>query len=391
MQVFISYEGNGVGDARALAARLREAGLETIFAPENLAAEIQEDGQLKPGANVILVDLLKRSDAAVFLVTKAFVESRYCQLEQDAFLREVGNGHRGRPPPIGIAVLREAVRVPSLELSYVHTLGTDGDTSDWKEAVVRVLSKQPQPAPEDVVERETDAVAALAMQGKPGVDLLKRPALDLRGRAPLHEGVVFLKPPASASASAIRRVVRRLLQAQVNIVQVRRFTGDMVRTGSYPGRRFQRGSMFDDHYFGPLSIARSDPPQLTQEERHAVQALYAERWHEQFGQPWRPHSTLVGAARLQDPPVGWDADKITQAWDAGRKDDLYWNKRVTGLNKIGAQKSVFPICIAGTWRLVLNGYVFGYRALLEQPGDQVRVVALRVATERDWGEIRDQV
>jgi CTP:molybdopterin cytidylyltransferase MocA len=387
-KVFISYASKHFSAAQQLDAALRAANLESVFAPEALKNEISEDGSLTASGNVILIGLLQSCDAVVFLLAEDFIRSRYCQLERGAFLGAVGDPRRAQPP-IGIVVELEPIVDHNLELPDVHFIPAH-DQPDWVGTVLRVLTQPPPGADIGVIERQAEAIAAAALTAEPGKDVLKRPALDIRYRSPLQEGVVFVKPPASGQLSAIRRIARRLLTEGVNIVQLRRFTGKMVRTGIYPGRQFARGSLFDDHYFGPLSIVREDPPELTPEERQRIETIYAERWMERFGQPWRER-TLVGAAALLQRPVGWPPDRVTTCWERGRIPELWRNGRVDGLNKIGAQKSVFPIEVNGEWRLVLNGYVFGYQKLLQEPEGEVRVVAFRVATDQPWDRIRDDV
>ena len=59
---------------------------------------------------------------------------------------------------------------------------------------------------------------------------------------------------------------------------------------------------------------------------------------------------------------------LSAAWERGRQQELFHNGRCDGLNKIGYQKSVFPIQFrrpdgSTDTRIVVNGFIPSYRQL----------------------------
>ncbi len=395
MRVFVSYEGRSADQARRLMLALEKRGLDTFFAPRDMVDRVEDSGALTPDGNNFLVSELSECGAVVFLVTPEFLLSKYCQLERGLFISAVGDRKRA-VRPTGIAVCFDAVDRDLLSVPGVERLDYDLD-GVWLRRVADLLMANPEEELDrDVIQRESERLAALAMDGPCGADLLEAPALDFPTHRSRHEGVVLIKPPACRTVSAVRKIIRRLLGENINIIQMRRLTGAMIGRDRHArgASASTRPSLFDEHYFGPVSVARQSSPELSDADRDSVQKLYGEHWHDTHGEPW-DDSKIMGASALLSPPYNWSEDRVSDTWDRGRDPNLFWNERCDGLNKIGPQKSAFPMQVEvggrKETRLILNGYVYGYRRLLTQPRDEVTVVALRVATFRDWADVRDKV
>ncbi|HLO28947.1 MAG TPA: NTP transferase domain-containing protein, partial [Anaerolineales bacterium] len=103
---------------------------------------------------------------------------------------------------------------------------------------------------------------------------------------------------------------------------------------------------------------------------------------------------IIPALQLQDGPYNMTANEITQLWDKGREPEVFYNRNYNGLNKIGFQKTVFPIRAPQYFkqpdvRILLNGFIPGFKRLFEAP--DAKIIALHVSTHRPWQDIRDNL
>jgi len=101
---------------------------------------------------------------------------------------------------------------------------------------------------------------------------------------------------------------------------------------------------------------------------------------------------IIPALDLIKAPYRMAPLTLAELWENGRGGGLFHNERWNGLNKIGYQKSVFPIEIPHAEppvRIVLNGFIPGYRQLFVD--ESARLVALHVSTIEPWRRIRDSV
>ncbi len=385
MSCFLSYSSHDAVAARALYEFLTRQGEEVFFAAE----------QRDPRLFAAISEALDGCSRFIYLNSESYLVSEYCRLEWTAFISRYGASQDDLDV---IGVMLDAAEPPPLLRGWLYVaqreVGADpaAGTAWMEQVLARVRQRRVARAANDE-KLSGDRIAALAAElaravlgGPANADLLDRPLLERQARHRTREGVIFLKPEGTFNARCIETVVARLLHEQVNVVQARKYTGGCIA---------ERG-LFDQHYFGPAIIARQQPPELGEQELARLQAFYFDRWQEYYGDEEEPGPGLIiPALCLLQPPYRLSADDISEIWDRGRAPHLFWNERPDGLNKIGFQKSVFavrdPRIDGGRPRLVLNGYVPGYKKLLEEPADEVRVVCLRVATDREWGSLRDDV
>jgi TIR domain len=381
MKSFLSYSGADSQLAEAVYKYLSDAGEDVFFFPRAEESKVMAS----------ISAAIEGSSRFVYLLSKNYVKSGYCEMEWSAYADRCG---RDRKLKI-IGVQLDDTNPPSILTAWKYlnraALGSDpfSDTSWMKVLIQEIRSTSPvspgRPSNEDIL-GIADQFSRRVVEGPENRDLLQAPLLAEETPHCVQDGLVFLKPEGTYSVACLRRVVSRLLQEGINVVQARKYTGGNIQ---------ERG-LFDKHYFGPVIIAQKRPPDLDENERKRLQQYYFERWHEYYGSEEEPSERLIiPALTLLRPPYNLKPHQVSELWDRGRAPDLFWNGKPDGLNKIGYQKSVFPVRDAriagGKARLILNGYVPGYKRLLEAPRDQIRVVCLRVATRRNWDEIRDNV
>lgn len=196
-----------------------------------------------------------------------------------------------------------------------------------------------------------------------------------------NEGVILIKPGGTFYLPCLQDILSRITRI-CRLIQVRVYSGDQVK----------QSRLFDRHYRPPTLIAEGQLP-LTLNDYSNIHQFYAKPdFEDTFGVPYSDNLVEPAFTFLNQRLEG-DEGELTRLWDHGRSPGLYWNKRSDGLNKIGFQKTVFPIWPPsgnkGDVRLVLNGYIPGYKKLFTAP--EARTVALHVATVRDWRDVRDHL
>jgi CTP:molybdopterin cytidylyltransferase MocA len=381
-QVFLSYNKADKAAVERLAHRLSEQGIDIWLDAQSLAA-----GEVWQSA---IERVLGTCSACL-----VFCGSSGMSPWQDAEIRVVLDRRNSADPvriiPVFLpgvqgdrrellpAFLRQSMWVEFPALEDVEALrrllgGLQGLASG-----ARTASPGSGPAPPPAL--DPDKLAGLVFEADVarnyGEDLLPRSgpwtAYSLQ-----DEGVILIKPGGTFYKPCMREIFRRI-GVHCQIVQVRLFDGNTVH---------ERG-LFDRQYRSPIGLASEEIP-LGEADFTKIRLIYdVPEFHSRFGVPYSP-SLVVGALRLCGPDFHVSAEELTTKWDAGRSTDLFWKDQWNGCNKIGYQKTVFPIEFdkIGT-KIVLNGFIPGYRRLFAAPG--ARTVAIHVATREPWLNVRDHL
>jgi len=156
--VFVSYRSTDRAWATALVNRLEGAGFRVFMAERELVP-----GDLVPAA---LQSALARSQAAVIVVSRGWLESRWCQEESSALLERAVSDPSFRAVPLRI----DDSEVPSLWASrlWLDFRGTAGPEGPEFERLQYALAKQQLPAagaaPNRVLHAETEATDDLVRE-----------------------------------------------------------------------------------------------------------------------------------------------------------------------------------------------------------------------------------
>lgn len=198
---------------------------------------------------------------------------------------------------------------------------------------------------------------------------------------PFNEGVILVKPGGTFNQPCLKDIFSRIIQ-KCTVHKIRVFDGDMIK----------KRNLFDTQYESATKIATGETS-LTPKDYHAIANIYNKPEFERAYGVKYSDDLVVPSLKLCEPPYNLTADEITRKWEEGRKSNFFWSNQWNGLNKIGFQKSVFPITfdkLSGTKvRIVLNGYIPGYRALFTST--DARIIAVHVSTKDTWKNIRDKV
>jgi molybdopterin-guanine dinucleotide biosynthesis protein A len=381
MSCFLSYSSADIEVASELYNYLSKAGEDVFFAPRST------DTRVMAG----IASAIDSTSRFIYLISKDYVKSRYCEFEWSAFLNRCGRNSELKI----IGAQLDDTEPPGLLQAWLYIdrskLGSNPvSETQWMNAILELVRQPKPPPPLDPSDEEirsiADRIARLILESPENLDLLQKPLLESNSSNRIREGVIFLKPEGTFNHQCIQTVIDRLLKEHINVVQARKYTGAFIKAHK----------LFDKHYFGPVTIAKRKPPEFDQEETSKLRSYYFDHWKDYYGPGEEPSLDLIiPALSLLQRPYGLTPDVISELWDRGRAPDLFWNGRADGLNKIGYQKSVMavrdPRIDRGRARLLLNGYVPGYKKLLEEPAGEVRVVCLRVATDTSWDYIRDNV
>jgi len=193
-----------------------------------------------------------------------------------------------------------------------------------------------------------------------------------------EEGVVLIKPGGTFYRPCLIDLFFRIL-ACCRIVQLRLYDGENV----------DKRQLFDQQYRQPTMIANGKTT-LTAHDFSNIRECYdTPDFKREFGVPY--DDSLVEPALCLCNRLVLDSEELTRLWNLGRTQKLNWNRQFDGLNKIGYQKTVFPIDFrphGDQTRIVLNGYIPGYRALFVNP--RARTVAIHVAAD-SWRDVREKL
>ncbi|MCB9898890.1 MAG: hypothetical protein H6825_12875, partial [Planctomycetes bacterium] len=269
---------------------------------------------------------------------------------------------------------RRIVDVGPLEESVFSSL------AEFESAIVAVTGDAiVARAQRSALDRYVQVLLDANKDGRYGVDLLTGPQSEDGDdqEDDREEGVVLIKPGGTFNESCLREVLSRLTKAG-RIEQLRLFDGDTI----------DRRQLFDKQYSPPVDIANG-VIRLSDEDFETIRGIYdTDEFEAAYGTPYSPE--LVKPAQAFHTENDLSPDALSELWDRGRQDHLFWNGRYDGLNKIGHQKSVYPIHIPNrSVAIVVNGFIPGYRSLFTS--EDARVVAIWLSTTEDWSVVRDRV
>ncbi len=192
-----------------------------------------------------------------------------------------------------------------------------------------------------------------------------------------NEGLLLIKPGGTFNEATLTEIFRRIFAFPCGVLGIRVYGGQYIACND----------LFEKQYPEPTKLA-TGTRKLDKLDYDRARSFYdVPEFRVRFGHSYSPE-LIVGATAVER-KYNLSPSDVSQMWDSGRKKDLFHNHRFDGLNKIGFQKSVFPISIGSEVVLILNGYVPGYRALFED--FQNRVVAVWLTTDRPWADVRDRL
>ena len=331
--------------------------------------------------SLAISDGLSQSQYFVVVLSTMFLRSNWCMRELGAIVGETISKQKRV-----ILIRVDSAEVPAI-ISDIVRIDLSSTGAELVTAIARVKDHlagrtgqsggaAKPPSPEDLVNVLIEADRTQTFN----FDLI-RSAQPQNADGPENEGLILIKPGGTFYLPCLLELLGRV-SAHCRIRQIRLLDGNSVR---------KRG-LFDQQYITSTKIAMGEIP-LTEEDLAKVRSIYgAPEFEAAFGTAYSD-DLVVPALQLCDGPDALDPVKLSHLWERGREEGLFHNRRWDGLNKIGYQKSVFPIPVPTlpnpNVRIVLNGFIPGYRNLFMLPS--ARTVALHVSTREPWQNIRDKV
>ncbi|MGH7930798.1 MAG: TIR domain-containing protein [Candidatus Binatia bacterium] len=323
---------------------------------------------------------LSGSDYAIVVVSDAYVKSRWCKRELAATV--MGQTTEAKR----IIVLRlDAANVPEI-ISDIYRLEIatrdNGSVTSAIQKIVDFFDRETAPewaSGSDLTTNPLELVSLLLEAdriGNYGSNLIAPTAVSGQIR-PENEGLILIKPGGTFNKPCLQEILSRITR-YCQVRQLRLFNGTLVA----------RRKLFEQQYSTSTRIATGDID-LTTEDLGKIRDIYdSSEFLKIHGVPYSDELVVPALALTSGhtlPPA-----EVSELWEQGRLHGLFHNKRPDGLNKVGYQKSVFPIDIAGMGvRLVLNGFIPGYRQLFIS--DHARIVAIHATTSSAWQLIRDEL
>jgi CTP:molybdopterin cytidylyltransferase MocA len=333
------------------------------------------------------------ASATIFIViaSSSYNESPWCRMELGAIIANcTGTGKRMFVIRTDDAPLENLVS----HLRYLSVssavLADEGARSMFLRSVADFVADVDQ-LEQPILKERTQTAEALVSTlmvadraGRFGQDLLERDAIreshgaDLSGRA---EGLLLIKPRGTFYEPCLTELLRRIA-SRCYVCQMRIFDGLTV----------QRRNLFRQQYVSSTKLATGEIG-LNDDDLARIRFIYdTPEFAQHFGVPYS--DTLVTPAlRLEHEPYNLAPEAIARYWEVGRSKELFRNGKWNGLNKIGYQKTVFPIVVREgpnpQAMLVLNGFIPGLKQLFEAP--DARTIAIHVRTSVPWREIRENL
>lgn len=325
---------------------------------------------------------LSRSQHYLLAISSSFLSSGWCLRELGAIVAE-SIGHSKK-----LLIIRiDNAPIPSLVSDILRVEVNSGVDEQLRSAVHRVvgfldgsetseLIDTPRPRAADIV----TLLLSADRSGQYGEHLLPREST--AGLiTPENEGLILIKPGGTFFEPCLRELFKRIT-GRCRVRQVRIYDGGLVR----------RRRLFDTQYVTSTRIACGEVA-LSSDDMQRVHEIYdTPEFESEFGVPFS-EEFVVPALNLCDEPCRLDAITISAMWEKGRTGGLFHNGKWNGLNKIGYQKSVFPIKLPNlpppNVRIVLNGFIPGYKYLFTNP--DARVIAIHVSSVERWQSIRDSL
>lgn len=325
---------------------------------------------------------LAESNWYVIGLSRAYLDSKWCKRELAAIIAESISRNKRM-----LIIRFYETEVPAIlaDVLYVTYASTD---SNKKKALIESISNilsetytNPHIPQSDLTPRNlVDLIFDANRSCRFGSDLLpSRTSNSSPLRAPQNEGVILIKPGGTFQMECLLDLFMRI-SSHVTIRQVRLFSGWLV----------ERRNLFDEQYATSTKIAKGEI-ELTSEDRRKIAELYdVPDFRRDFGIPYS-EELIVPALKLMERPYNLSADTLAELWEKGRTGGLFHNHKWNGLNKIGYQKSIFPIRLSSNMgvRLVVNGFIPGYRQLFVN--SSARTIAIHASSNEPWRLIRDDV
>ncbi len=323
---------------------------------------------------------LASSDYVIVIASEAYAGSRWCKRELAATVM----GQTSEAKRV-IVLQLDSANVPEIISDIYRIEVTTRDARSVTSAIQKVVDffdrdvvpawlsgHNPIANPAELVSLilEADRI------GNYGSNLLA-PATVSDQIKPENEGLILIKPGGTFNEPCLQEIVSRVSR-YCRVRQLRLFNGTLLA----------RRKLFEQQYSTSTAIATGDIG-LTSEDFGKIRDIYdSPDFLKIHGVPYSDE-LVVPALTLASGHTLLPAE-VSELWERGRLHGLFHNKRPDGLNKIGYQKSVFPINVAGIGvRLVLNGFIPGYRQLFTS--EHARVVAIHASTAGAWQLIRDEL
>lgn len=337
--------------------------------------------QIGDSVTLAISDGLTRSRHYIIAISSSFLASSWCMRELGAIVSEsISRDKR-------LIVLRvNNAHVPAI-LSDIHRIEIQTaaveECRNATDRILRYLEGEQWCAPSARSYTPHDYATLLFQADRDqrfGNHLLT-PDRDENLSAPQNEGVILIKPGGTFHEPCLREIFRRI-STKCRIRQVRLYDGDLI----------QHRHLFDEQYVTSTKIAKGEI-RLTRTDLEKIRQIYGRTaFKNRFGVEYNDN-LIVPALHLCAGPYNLLPEELARLWEQGRESELFHNQSWNGLNKIGYQKSVFPIEIPSLSpprvRLVLNGFIPGYKHLFTTPTS--RVIAIHVSSEEPWRVVREEL
>ena len=337
-------------------------------------------------------DGLASAELFLLVVSPSYNASDWCRMELGAIIANcIGTSKRMFVVRMDEAPLALLIS----HLRYLAVFSSDLASEASRDSFIRSVADLVAQVPYDFTpgaarggaanaDEIVEAILTADRTERFGQDILRyEPGAEGEGRefAGRAEGLILVKPGGTFVKPCLVELVRRI-QTRCDVCQVRVFDGQTIRL-----RR-----LFQQQYVSNTRLAAGEI-RLNEEELARVRDIYDTPEFEQYFGVRYADDLLTPALHLEAPPFNLDAAAISEYWEVGRSEQLFWNGKWNGLNKIGYQKTVFPIVLRQLAeprvRIVLNGFIPGYKQLFEAP--DARTVAIHARTSAPWKEIREQM
>jgi CTP:molybdopterin cytidylyltransferase MocA len=332
---------------------------------------------------------IKTCEIFLLIISNDYNTSNWCQKE----LWAITSKCIGDPKRRMVIVRVDGAEIESLlgDIRYIEFDSRAGDGREGlKNQVFDAVQQAAHPHQQRIVTNAEEKAKALVSKivdanrfSTFDRDLLNPLEFSIGSRMSLaNEGLILVKPGGTFVRPCLEELLRRIC-GKCEVRQIRVLDGKAVK----------KRRLFDRHYVTPTRIAKGEIS-LKPEDWEAIRTIYGvDDFEGSYGCKYS--DTLVKPALLlQEAPYNMAPQAISELWERGRDLALFWNRRWNGLNKIGFQKTVFPVAGDQYFKedrvcIMLNGFVPGYKDLLESDG--AITIALHVCTDYPWAEIRDQL
>ncbi|KJU84778.1 Toll-Interleukin receptor domain protein [Candidatus Magnetobacterium bavaricum] len=320
---------------------------------------------------------LDNSDYFVLLISEDYNRSGYCRMEQNAIFHQYAGNTEKRPLIIRINNANIDIMLESFRrIDYYSGRTNMQEIYDTLDNALKTPIAHVNQADSDM-----DNLIEDILKFNQGLIRLK-PSLSssdtIRDKESiLNEGVILIKPGGTFYKPCLKEIFKRITtMCIINTIIV------------FDGKTIEHLDLFDKQYNTPVRIAKGEIA-LSEQDYNEIDKIYnTVEFEQEYGVAYN-HSLVFPALKLcKEEDIAFD--ELTRLWDEGREPSKFWNGKYNGLNKIGYQKSVYPIkriykkqpCV----RIVVNGYVPGLKKLFTD--DRSRVIALHISSNEQWNDLK---